>query len=204
MRCADGDHNVGVTFPAAVASPSCMLQLFLFALVLGGGLLAVSLFSDHGDHDVGVDTGFAEAFKVLSLRSLIYFLFTFGGVGTALTLAWRGGPIFTLLLAATAGFAISGVASLVFRYLRVTDSGEREGDESFVGLPAQITVPIGAGGLGKVAVLRGGRRHELLARPFGHEQSAIAAEQWTSVVIVDMNNGAALVAPVEELPAQVD
>lgn len=181
-----------------------MLQLFLFALVLGGGLLAVSLFSDHGDHDLAEHTGFAEAFKVLSLRSLIYFLFTFGGVGTALTLAWGGGPALTLILAAAGGLTISAVASLVFRYLRQTDSGEREGDQSFVGLPAHITVPIGTGGLGKVVVLRGGRKHELLARPFGHEEGAKTAEQWTSVVIVDMKNGAALVAPVEELPAQVD
>ncbi len=181
-----------------------MLQLFLFALVLGGGLLAVSVLSDHGDHHLGAETGFAEAFKVLSLRGLIYFLFTFGGVGTALTLAWGGGLIPTLLIAAVAGLAVSGVTSLVFRYLRTTDSGERESDQSFIGLAAQITVPIGAGGLGKVVVLRGGRRHELLARPFGRQANAVVPEQWTSVVIVEMKDGAALVAPVEELPAQVD
>jgi hypothetical protein len=179
-----------------------MLQLFLFALVLGGGLLAVSVFSDHGDHDLDVHGGVAEAFKFLSLRTLIYFLFTFGGVGTALTLAWGGRWLGALIIAMASGVAVSGVASFIFRYIRATDSGAREGEDGFLGLPARITVPIGAGGVGKVSVVRGGRSYELLAKPFGTEEAA-EPRLWQSVVIVEMQGGVALVAPVEELPAQV-
>lgn len=180
-----------------------MLQVFLFALVLGGGLLAISLFSDHGDHGADVDHD-VSAFKLLSLRSLIYFLFTFGGVGTALTLTWGAGAMSILPLAVVAGVGVSALTNVAFAYLQRTDSGEREGDRSFVGLSGHIIVPIGTSGVGKMQVMRGGRIYELLVRPFTEEHGEAPPDQWRSVIIVDMQGSTALISPVEELPVEVN
>jgi hypothetical protein len=176
-----------------------MLTLYLFALVVGGGLLAFSLIGGH-DHggdlhgDVG-DHALGNAFHFLSLRTLTYFLFVFGGVGAVLTWSWKGwmAPL-VLLLAAAAGVGIGALVSFAFKYLRQTDSGDRHSEDSFVGLPARVTLPIPAGGMGKVLVHRGDRTFELLARP--HDGSA-PTSGWKSVVVVEMNRGVALVAPLD-------
>ncbi len=179
-----------------------MLAVFLFAMVLGGGLLAVSMFSDGGDHDAAFDHD-VSAFKFLSLRSLIYFLFTFGGVGTVLTLAWGAGAISIAPLAILSGLGVSALSNVVFAYLKRTDSGERESDQSFIGLPGRVVVPIGLEGVGKVQVVKGGRTHELIARPFSQEENE-PPDRWRSVVIVDMKGSMALISPVEELPVEVN
>lgn len=177
-----------------------MTTLYIFSLVLGGGLLAFSLlgdtFGDHGDmadHDT-------DGAKFLSLRTISYFLFVFGAVGAALTWGWRGAsPVLTSVLAGGAGLLVSGVSAAVFSYLRRSSSGDTQGEESFVGLAGTVIVPIGAGGAGKVIVRRGDRAFELTARPF--ETDAAPPNTWRSVVIVEMQRGTALVAPLEDTTA---
>ena len=57
-----------------------MFSLYLFALLLGGGLLLFSLLGGDSDSDVDAfDSG--NPMQYLSLRTLTYFLFVFGGVG---------------------------------------------------------------------------------------------------------------------------
>ena len=171
-----------------------MLAFYLFCLIVGGGLLSLSLFADVLEAEVEVDT---QGLNLLSLRSAIYFLFTFGGVGAVLTWAWgSGGYLFTLVAAALAGVTVAGLASVVFRYLRRTDSGLRDSAESgFIGLPARVSVPVSHEGPGKVIVERSGRSFELLARP--HAEDAPEPRAWGAVVVVEMRNGVALVAPVD-------
>lgn len=173
-----------------------MFTLFLFAMVVGGALLLVSAFG--GDADDGtVSHGAPGAFEWLSLRSLTYFLFVFGGVGAVLARSWPAAAapvVFGVALAA--GLGVGAAASLLFGYLRRTSSGDRDSDESFVGLTGHVSLPIPTQGTGKVMVGRGDRAFELLARPLDGVAGDPAS--WQSVVIVEMRRGVAVVAPSDD------
>ncbi len=173
-----------------------MFALYLFALVVGGGLLAFSMLGDsHGD--AGHDAHAHDAIKFLSLRTLTYFLFTFGGVGAVLARTWHWATAPLVLLVATAAGLLVGTATAqAFAYLRRTDSGARESEDSFIGLTGRVTLPIGKSGLGKVLVERGGRTFELLARPL--ERAAGPVTKWDNVIVVEMNRGTAIVAPMDD------
>lgn len=186
-----------------------MLALYLFSLVLGGGALAVSVLGDAfggaGDLDMEMDAG-ADAdagdahAKIFSLRAMVYALFGFGAVGTALTL-W----VPALAVPVRLGFALAGgVASgalitALFRWLGATESGAPPDDTTFVGLSGAVTLPLSAGTPGAIAVERGARRYTLRALPHatGGPPSGDPAA-WTSVVVVEMEGGVARVAPVDE------
>jgi MFS family permease len=176
-----------------------MFSLYLFALVVGGGLLLFSLIGGHDGHgDVGHDDLHGhDAVKFLSLRTLTYFLFVFGGVGAVLakTWHWAAAPL-VFALAVAGGLVVGGAASLAFGYLRKTDSGHRDSDDSFIGLTGRVTVPVGGSGVGKVLVTRGDRTFELLARPL--ESAAKGTGSWSSVIIVEMSRGTAIIAPVDD------
>lgn len=173
-----------------------MFTLFLFAMVVGGALLLVSALGGDSD-DGGISHGSPGAFEWLSLRTLTYFLFVFGGVGAVLSRSWADAAaplVFGMALAA--GIAVGAAASLTFGYLRRTGSGDRDTDESFVGLTGHVSLPIPAQGTGKVMVGRGDRAFELLARPL--DGVAGDSASWQSVVIVEMRRGVAFVAPSDD------
>lgn len=175
-----------------------MLTLYLFALLVGGGLLAFSLLGGDDGANAHHDALSGDnPLQFLSLRTLTYFLFVFGGVGAVLSWAWisAAAPV-VLLLAAAAGVGVGTLASLTFRYLRRTDSGMLESEDSFVGLAGRVMVPVQRGGVGKILVQRGDRAYELLARAFDSTDADPGA--WTSVVIVEMSHGTALVSPLDE------
>lgn len=180
-----------------------MLTLYIFALVVGAGLLAFSMFGHSGDADLHLDHGSGESspFEWLSLRTAIYFLFVFGGVGTVLTKTWHSAtaPI-VLMLAGAAGLGVGAVVSAAFAYLRRTGSGDRQSDESFLGLAGTMTIPFGPGGSGKVLVTRGDRTYELLARPF--DAARADAQVWRTVVVLEMQRGVAIVAPSDDPSAR--
>lgn len=170
-----------------------MLGIYLFILVVGAGILGFSMLG--GDTDGDLDS--PDALKWLSLRGLSYFAFVCGGVGLALTATWSAGTTpFIAGLAVGSGVAVSWLASLVFRYLRNTESGAREGDEAFVGLSGRLVVPFGESGTGKIQVTRADRTFEMLARPFGNASTPPAT--WRSVIVVEIQRGVALVSPLEE------
>lgn len=159
-----------------------MLSLYLFSVLVGGILLAVSAFGSHGHgHDAGGGGDHAHhdhdgGNKILSLRTLTYFLFVFGGVGGALSWQWNVSPFVVFPIALLSGVGIAGLVASTFRYLARTDSGSRDGEESFVGLAGRIVLPIGEAGVGKVLVKRGDRTYELLARPL--DASAAGTRNW--------------------------
>ena len=200
-----------------------MSQFYLFALVVGGGMLLLSAFGnlfgdadvDAGDVDLDVDgldldvdgvdleadgldadTHGGHGLKILSLRAITYLLFGIGATGTVLTRLGTG-PLTTAIAAVIAGALTMGLVVATFRYLATSESGDLEGEGGFVGLPATVTVPIKARGHGRVLVRRRDRTYELAARPF--QESDGSPAQWKSVVVVDMEGGVALVAPLEEL-----
>ena len=177
-----------------------MFPLYLFALIVGGALLVFSLVggSDHSDADLGHDGGHSPA-QWLSIRTLMYFLFVFGGVGAVLTKTWppATAPI-VLGIATLAGASIGAAVSAAFAYLRRTDSGYRDSDDSFVGLTARVTVPLAAGRPGKVLVRRGDRTFDLLAQPYDRATGATPMPDWKEVIIIEMTRGTAVVAPLDD------
>lgn len=188
-----------------------MLTVYVFCLVLSGGLLGVSIFSDFLDFDVGdvdvdadvdvdldtsVDTDI-QAMKIFSIRGLLYLLLGFGLVGTLLSVIWGGEQaVLTATVAGSAGIVSGGLATAIFNWLKRSESGARLTEGSFVGLAGRMSIPFSESGTGKVRVERGDRVYELIAQPF--DASAEHIDQWRSVVVVEMKDGRALVVPESE------
>ncbi len=184
-----------------------MTALYWFAMVVGVGMYLFSVFADttgaHADADAHIHVGGdhhhgLDSYKLLSLRNATYFLFAFGVTGVSLT--WmRGGTggFLTAVLALAIGAVGAGISTVVFGWLRKSESGEMPGDRAWLGATAQVLLPMQAGGTGKILVSRGGRAQELLARPF--DDDASNPERWSSVLVLEIRDGIALVAPNDEL-----
>jgi hypothetical protein len=184
-----------------------MTALYWFAMVVGVGMYLFSVFADttgaHGDVDGHVDVGGdhhhgLDTYKLLSLRNATYFLFAFGVTGVSLT--WlRGGTggLLTAVLALAIGALGAGISTVVFGWLRKSESGDMPGDRAWLGATAQVLLPLHTGGTGKILVSRSGRAQELLARPF--DDDASNPERWSSVLVLEIRDGIALVAPSDEL-----
>ena len=184
-----------------------MTALYWFALVVGVGMYLFSVFADttgaHGDADGHVDAGAdhhhgLDSYKLLSLRNATYFMFAFGVTGVSLTWLWGGTRgLLIAILALAIGALGAGISTVVFGWLRKSESGEMPGDRAWLGATAQVLLPLSSGGTGKIVVTRGGRAQELLARPFDHDASN--PETWSSVLVLEIRDGIALVAPNSEL-----
>jgi hypothetical protein len=187
-----------------------MTALYWFAVIVGAGLLLLSLAGDifgdffGGDVDVDVDTdvdaeghgqhGDVQGFRILSTRNLTYFMFGFGTVGILLGWLTAGErPIVTAATATVLGIAAAAIAAVAFGYVGRTESGTMLNDRGWVGLVGEVIIPLSADSTGKILVARGGRQHELLAQPFERDPEAPAA--WRSVMVLEMRNGIALVSP---------
>jgi hypothetical protein len=185
-----------------------MSTLYWFAMVVGVGMYLFSVFADvSGDADVGVDGDLdvgghghahgVDGYQILSLRNATYFLFAFGVTGVALRWLWGGGRgLLTAGLAISVGLLGAMMSSLVFGWLRKSESGNMPGDQTWIGAAADVVLPLVPDGTGKVYASRGGRTQELLARPF--DAGAEHPERWTSVLILDIKDGIALVAPHDQ------
>jgi hypothetical protein len=183
-----------------------MLAVYLFSLILGGGFLLLSVLGGEGevdvdvDIDVDVDTGDvggdgADAARLLSFRTVVYALFAFGGTGVLLDrVGITGAPALATSLAtgAVAGIGVGGL----FAWLGRTESGDVPGDETLVGRPARVTLPLSRQRPGTVVVERGGRRISLRALP--HATAEGDPEAWRHVVVIDVDGGVVLVAPADD------
>lgn len=196
-----------------------MFTAYVFCLVLGGGLLLLSLASGDSteldvdmdvevDLDMGVDAGadldadvapdagaVSAAQKIFSFRGLIYGLFGFGLTGTILS-TLELSPLPTAGASVVAGVLSSVLVTSVFNYLRATESGYLPGDATFAGASGRVVLPISAEAPGAVVVVRGGREVRLRALP--HASGAGDPTGWTRVMVIEMDDGVARVAPVED------
>jgi hypothetical protein len=185
-----------------------MLPLYLFCLIVGGGVLLVTLLGSDsegaGDGDgAGHDPDSPAAHGVLaseflSIRSLFHFLAAFGATGLLIEALTAAAPGTALLWAILAGTAGAAVAAALYGWMRRSESGlvPRDG-EYLVGLAAQVRLPVTAGQRGKVVALHDGREIELLARL--HTPGEADCPFGTSVVIVEVEGDTALVAPLPTL-----
>jgi len=192
-----------------------MYAAYLFSVILGGGLLLLSLLGNvfgggnldleiEGDLDLAVDDLELEggtdtdhaASKILSIRTLTYSLFGFGATGWLLTTGGAGAAAPTTIAYAAFGGLISGtLVNRAFAWLRRTETGLLEADDTLAGLPGRIVLPLGVESVGSVAIERGGRRRTFRALPHPSAEEKGNLDSWKHVVVVEMKNGVAYVAP---------
>jgi hypothetical protein len=190
-----------------------METVYVISLVVGGGIALLSAFGDFldvgtdadldldldADVDVDLDAGHGgtPSAAIFSLRALVFTLFGFGAVGTALTALGSspGSPI-TLALSVASGLLVGLTVGSFLGYLKRSDTPARPGDHGFAGAIGRVTLPIGAAAPGQVVVRRGNREHAVRALP--HASALSEPSEWKRVVVVEMREGIAYVGPVGE------
>ena len=190
-----------------------MLSLYAFCLVLGGGFLAVSLFgdafdTDFGDVDTDLDADLASDLggdletdaggwaRILSIRSLIYAVFGFGAVGTGLHIIWGGEqPGVTAAFAGIGGVASGALISVLFSFVKRTESGDRPSEDRYSGLLGVVSLPITDEGGGQIVVTQSDRTFRLPARIHSSVSDRSGSSEWSEVMVIAMEKGVAFVAP---------
>jgi len=203
-----------------------MLGIYLFAAILGGGLLLLSVLAGgehdaHGDasgldaghdvdHDLGHDSdaghdvhgGAGEI--VLGLfrpRNLTFFLAGFGLTGTLLTLLspWSAGA--SLVPSLAMGFGAMVATHAMFTWLKRSDTAvDVVSDSDMEGCVGRVVVPIGPGERGRIACQLGEREvHLVAALAEGYTQELPPGRE---VVVLSVTDTIAHVMPFEsrELP----
>lgn len=188
-----------------------MASLYLFSLIVGGGLLLFTLFGGsgaddaggelHGDHHFDAELSGTMAHEFFSVRAVFYFLAGFGATGFLLeSLTDASGAVAAVWAVAT-GLIAATAATLVYGWLRRSESGMVPMDhDHLAGLPARVLLPVRPGLRGKVVAEVGGREVELLARLYGSADPA--CPRGTTVVIVEVDGDTALVTPASFLPSE--
>lgn len=187
-----------------------MLGLYLFAAIVGAGLLAFSLLGV-GDHHAGHDhpmladadhPGMGElALALLRPRNFIFGAAGFGLTGTILTLLGAG-PLLTPLAAGAMGVGFFFVSHAVFTLLQRTETAsDPVSDAQLMGERARVTLPLEPGRAGRVACVLGGREVYLTARLAPEARERISAGQ--EVVVVRVANGVAEVVTPDQYERQL-
>ena len=171
-----------------------MWLLYLIAIVLGGGSLLVQMFSggDHGDPGHGLDHGdttHPDGPGILSTRSVIYALFTFGLVGGLLHIPGVVEPRTALAVAIVSALAAGAAVGYAFQVLGHAGASGAAALDELRGRSARVLVDCARGRRGKVRVPLKGHQVDVLATT-DEEQIAEGAE----VVIVEVREGVAHVA----------
>jgi hypothetical protein len=187
-----------------------VLGLYLFAAIVGAGLLAFSLMGV-GDHHAGHDhpvladadhPGLGElVLAFLKPRNFIFGAAGFGLTGTVLTLVGAG-PLFTPVAAATLGAGFFFLSHAVFTLLRRTETAsDPVSDTQLMGERARVTLALEPGHPGRVACVLGGREVYLTARLAPEASERIPAGR--EVVVVRVTNGVAEVATPDQYERQL-
>jgi hypothetical protein len=137
------------------------------------------------------------AAKIFSIRTITYSLFGFGAVGTLLTYVFPSGPGTTAAFAVTGGLLSGALINAAFTWVKRSESGQLAAENSFSGHSGRVTLPI-AGSGGKIVVEHLGKEVELRALPHPSALTQGDPAQWRAVVVVEMDRGVALVAPVSK------
>lgn len=194
-----------------------MLPLYLFALIVGGGLLIFSLLAGqgesqdvdlHGDGEVSgeghgdVDGGdWIVLQSFLSIRTLLYLFAGFGATGTLMELLTDASPLVAFTWAALTGLVAASLAAAIYAWVRGTDSGEVPTEPDYlVGTTARVILPVVQGRRGKVLALHAGREVELLARLYGADDEL--CPRGSEVVIVDVEGDTALVTALPRISSE--
>lgn len=211
-----------------------MFQVYIFFLVLCGGLALLSVLGDFLDTDVaesdagldfdadagieveadldldaGADGGVrgsaVDAEKIFSIRGALYAGFGFGLVGTLLTLfgSPAGSPA-TIGFAAVTGLGAGWLVTRLLNWIRNSETGAYASDRTYEGRMGRMTLPITKESSGRVRIRRGDRTHDLRALPHPSAASSAPPDDWRDVMVIEVRDGVALVAPVESDELQLE
>ena len=172
-----------------------------FFLFFGGDVDADFDFDPDVDVDPSVDTSgggpFAAIASFLSFRAIVFFLAFFGLTG--LVLSWLdANTVLTALLAVGMGAFAVWLNRTLINYLKANSSDSQILDREIEGSVASVVMPIGAEQKGKVAVEVGGQRLYFVASPY-RPGSGEDYQEGDEVVVVEIERGAALVAPLDKM-----
>ncbi len=175
-----------------------MWLLYLIAVVLGGGSLLVQMLAggDHGDAGHGLDHGditHPDGPGVLSTRSAIYALFTFGFVGGLLHVLRVVEPRAALAIAVVSALVAGAAIGYLFQALgHSSASGAARFDEAR-GRRGRVLVGCARGQRGKIRVELSGHQVDMLATT---DEERIP--EGAFVVIVGVRDGVAHVEAVQQ------
>lgn len=134
---------------------------------------------------------------LLSLRSIVMFSAFFGLSG--LVLEGAGYPAAVgLPTAVLIGLFAAVVNSALYGFLVRSQANSQITDRSLEGRPGHVVLPIEDGRKGKVRIDLGGQPHFIVARSYD-DRVVGGLEVGEPVVVVQVEEGTALVAPVPEL-----
>lgn len=207
--------------PILLAELPLLTGLYLICLIVGGGLLVVSIlfggdadadvdvgldadletdFEADADVDIGGMTGQATAGALslanwFSVRFLVYFAAMFGLVGTVLTYMAGFGRGAVLAMAAGGGIVIGQVAHQTFRYLKRSSSDSSTSVKDYVRKPARVTMAIHPPAKGEVAIQIEDNERYL---PAAAKRKDDKFEVGQRVAVVDLRGGTAVVISRKE------
>ena len=175
-----------------------MLYAYLFATVVGGVLLGVSLLG--ADHHGGDASGTSDdtssdashdgaASALFSLRTWTYFLAFGGATGLLLAGLTSATPVVTALLAASVGATSALTARVVIRHMLSSGGGGTIQQHELVGRSARVLVPAERGKTGTVRLQVKNSTVDLMAVC---DDGDLGPSD--EVLIVEMKDGRALVA----------
>lgn len=193
-----------------------MIGVYLFALALGGPVLAWILFAglqggadasghlgdlgggdlgsgDPGGGDAGDSGGHGDT--VLSFMSLssISFMLTFFGVTGLVSAALGASTLTAFVLAVVIGFGTGALNSAAFRWIRRNSTSSEVSNRELVGSIARVLLPVDSEHRGRIAVTVAGAREQMTADPADGSTMDVGDR----VVIVEVSNGVALVASLD-------
>lgn len=185
-----------------------MFGLYLFAAILGVGLILFSILGGDGEVDADgpeldpdADAGGGGAAELVlgffRPRNLTFLLGTFGATGTLLSLVGAN-PVLTAVLSVAMGLTAMGLTHVTFAWLKRTDSATGVmSDTDLEGSMARVVLPLAPGERGRIACTAGGRELYLTARLAPEVTRPLAPG--SEVIIVRTEAGVAEVVPAGEL-----
>ncbi|MBI2388099.1 MAG: NfeD family protein [Deltaproteobacteria bacterium] len=167
-----------------------MLWVYLSALILGAGMLALQAIMGHdadGDVDADHDADH-DASLLFSSRFWIFLALAFGLAGTLLTLFHLASVAVVLGLSTFSGLASGLFAAWVLRALKQGQVSSSASVDEAVGRVAEVLVPCEKGKVGKVRLSLRGQTVDLLAMGGEHPLNV-----GTKVVVEEIEGGIARV-----------
>jgi len=172
-----------------------MTALYLFAAAAGVPLVLWFLFSgEDADEGGGGDDGIAAVmFRLFPLTSWALSAAVFGITGLAVGATGVASGL-TLLVAIVVAL-VAGVAnSVVFSFLRRSESTSDVSDAELAGTIARVVLPVAPGRRGRIALTVGGRDIYLSADAMPDTGEL---ERGRPVVVVEVRGGVARISPLE-------
>ena len=175
------------------------MSLPIYAAATIFGLLFIGWGATGGDD--GTDATDAHGhdgglWALFSIRNLAFGALTFGGVGAIGSLA-RWSPVTTAVIAGVLGTAVWVAVSMLFRYLKRSQSGALLSDASWIGSEAELVVPFGPDGVGRISATLGGQITELPARR-APAFATMASDAFRRCQIEQLDDSTAVVTPLSQ------